>query len=297
MPINLFYIIEKFDGYLLRNSGLFYNHFISTCVDAGTYFKSSNDFSGATIKDRSVKGTYAILASNTSFDNLTKCSSDIEALNNYLGNSIFHLEIINKTDLVIALKCIRGRGFFNYLIYDFKQDTIFSSTEIDNVKTELVLEACFELHRFLEVISYDVCKMGIEYLKENKVSVDNEYPNLQQCIQFANTLLLFCDYNSDGLCPSFKTGKIEYDINWNYALLHDTGYNTNVNDSFIRNAYVGWKVEFFKDLESIKRFIKDNPDYSSYSLYQGYNKIPLKIRSNKGTYLSLGEEVTVDLTE
>ena len=48
------------------------------------------------------------------------------------------------------------------------------------MKTELVLEACFELHRFLEAISYDVCKMGIEYLKEN-IEEENapEFKNLR----------------------------------------------------------------------------------------------------------------------
>ena len=87
--------------------------------------------------------------------------------------------------------------------------------------------------------------------------------------------------------PVVGEGKVEM-VHWVFALLYDVSEarglvkrehpedGFKIADAFADGRFIGWEVRFFDALDEVEQYIKQHPEYSDYSLYKGFKKLPFK---------------------
>lgn len=150
------------------------------------------------------------------------------------------------------------------------------------------------LRKLLEVLSEDILEMGL-FWRTNSVDfeMDPIWPTLKMREEFVESIYFHCDMSESVLSPSANEGVVE-DVFWTFALLMDTcearglvsrmhpEEDFRVKDAFVGDCFVGWEVRFFQTFSEVEKFVKEHPEYSKYSLYFDYRKLPFKYAYNNG---------------
>lgn len=152
-------------------------------------------------------------------------------------------------------------------------------TEVKNIRRlSLLLEAISE-----EVIDRE------HFWKANSVNYDIGVEGIHLCEQldFVNKTLFHCDLNAEGVVPVEKEGCVT-DATWTFALLYDTCFfkklvtrahpedDYDVYKAFYEGRFMGWEVKFFQTFDEVEQYIVEHAEYTSFRLFYGTKKVPLK---------------------
>jgi len=144
------------------------------------------------------------------------------------------------------------------------------------------------LRRLLELMSYDIVAIE-KYWKLNNAESDvsESWPTLQEQTDFTDSTFFKCYMDRQTLKPVVGEGKVEM-VHWVFALLYDVSEarglvkrehpedGFKIADAFADGRFIGWEVRFFDALDEVEQYIKQHPEYSDYSLYKGFKKLPFK---------------------